>query len=129
MEIAANNHRASYCSTETKKNGSTAIRERALIAEDNDDMRNLIQEVLEDAGYEILASASGRQALAYVEKESEVIDLVITDVRMTEMTGDDRSFEDRYIPGEGQEVWPAIHCRQSLSPSAGKPLQEEGGEV
>jgi DNA-binding NtrC family response regulator len=65
------------------------MRERALIAEDNDDMRDLLQEVLEDAGYEILVAANGRRALAHVEKENEVIDLVITDVRMPEMTGRD----------------------------------------
>jgi DNA-binding NtrC family response regulator len=63
------------------------MRERALIAEDNEDMRDLIQEVLEGAGYETLVAANGRQALAHIEKESEMIDLVITDVRMPEMTG------------------------------------------
>jgi DNA-binding NtrC family response regulator len=63
------------------------MRERALIAEDNEDMRDLIQEVLEGAGYETLVAATGRQALVHVEKESEVIDLVITDVRMPELTG------------------------------------------
>src|SRR5499426_4519315 len=63
------------------------MRERALIAEDNDDMRDLLQEVLEDAGYETLVATNGRQALAHIEKESEMIDLVITDVRMPEMTG------------------------------------------
>jgi DNA-binding NtrC family response regulator len=50
-------------------------------------MRDLIQEVLEDAGYETLAAANGRQALAHIEKENEMIDLIITDVRMPEMTG------------------------------------------
>ncbi len=65
------------------------MRERVLVAEDNDDMRDLIQEVLEDAGYETLVAANGRQALAHIERENEVIDLVITDVRMPEMAGDE----------------------------------------
>jgi DNA-binding NtrC family response regulator len=64
------------------------MRERILIAEDNDDMRDLLQEVLEDAGYDLLVAANGAQALAHLEKMDEVIDLVITDVRMPEMTGD-----------------------------------------
>jgi two-component system, NtrC family, response regulator HydG len=76
------------------------MRERVLIAEDNDDMCNLIQEVLEDEGYETLATASGRQALAYVEKESEVVDLVITDVRMPEMTGDELLTKVRKLRAE-----------------------------
>ena len=62
------------------------MRERALIAEDNDDMRDLLQEVLEGAGYETLVAANGRHALAHIEKESEVIDLVITDVRMPDQS-------------------------------------------
>jgi CheY-like chemotaxis protein len=62
------------------------MRERALIAEDNDDMRDLLQEVLEGAGYETLVAANGHQALAHIEKESEVIDLVITDVRMPDQS-------------------------------------------
>jgi DNA-binding NtrC family response regulator len=64
------------------------MRERVLIAEDNDDMRDLLQEVVEDAGYETLVAANGRQSLAHIENESEVIDLVITDVRMPEMPGE-----------------------------------------
>ena len=64
------------------------MRERLLIAEDYDDMRDLLQEVVEDAGYESLVAANGRQALAHIKNESEVVDLVITDVRMPEMTGE-----------------------------------------
>lgn len=76
------------------------MKERVLIAEDNDDMRDLIQEVLEDAGFETVVCASGRQALAYVEKENEVLDLVITDVRMPEMTGDELLAKVRELRAE-----------------------------
>jgi DNA-binding NtrC family response regulator len=76
------------------------MRERALIAEDNEDMRDLIQEVLEDAGYETIAASNGRQALAHIEKENEVIDLVITDVRMPEMTGDELLAKVRELRAE-----------------------------
>jgi DNA-binding NtrC family response regulator len=80
------------------------MRERALIAEDNEDMRDLIQEVLEDAGYETLAAANGRQALAHIEKENEVIDLVITDVRMPEMTGDELLAKARELRAEAPVI-------------------------
>ncbi len=76
------------------------MRERTLIAEDNEDMRDLIQEVLEDAGYETLVAANGRQALAHIEKESEMIDLVITDVRMPEMTGAELLAKTRELRAE-----------------------------
>jgi DNA-binding NtrC family response regulator len=80
------------------------MRERTLIAEDNEDMRDLIQEVLEDAGYETLAAANGRQALAHIEKENEVIDLVITDVRMPEMTGDELLAKVRELRAEAPVI-------------------------
>jgi DNA-binding NtrC family response regulator len=80
------------------------MRERALIAEDNEDMRDLIQEVLEDAGYETIAAANGRQALAHIEKENEVIDLVITDVRMPEMTGDELLAKARELRAEAPVI-------------------------
>jgi len=76
------------------------MRERTLIAEDNEDMRDLIQEVLEGAGYETLVAANGRQALAHIEKENEVIDLVITDVRMPEMTGAELLAKTRELRAE-----------------------------
>jgi DNA-binding NtrC family response regulator len=80
------------------------MRERVLIAEDNDDMRDLLQEVLEDAGYETIVAANGRQSLAHIEKESEVIDLVITDVRMPEMTGDELLVNVRELRAEAPVI-------------------------
>jgi DNA-binding NtrC family response regulator len=80
------------------------MRERVLIAEDNDDMRDLLQEVLEDAGYETLVAANGRQSLAHIEKESEVIDLVITDVRMPEMTGEELLVNVRELRAEAPVI-------------------------
>jgi DNA-binding NtrC family response regulator len=80
------------------------MRERALIAEDNEDMRDLIQEVLEDAGYETIAVSNGRQALSHIEKENELIDLVITDVRMPEMTGDELLAKVRELRAEAPVI-------------------------
>jgi two-component system, NtrC family, response regulator AtoC len=61
--------------------------ERILIAEDDDAMRELLEEVLEDAGYRTAAAADGRAALAHVERGREMIDLVVTDVRMPGLAG------------------------------------------
>lgn len=71
------------------------MRERVLIAEDNGDMRDLLQEVLEDAGYETIVVSNGTQAQAQIENASVVIDLVISDVQMPEMTGDQLLFKVR----------------------------------
>jgi DNA-binding NtrC family response regulator len=60
---------------------------RVLVVEDTDDMRDLMQLLLEEAGYETLTAANGRAALKYIEDNREFIDLVITDVQMPEVTG------------------------------------------
>ena len=60
---------------------------KVLIVEDSDDMRDLMKLLLEEAGYQALTAADGREALKYIDDESEFIDLVITDVQMPEVTG------------------------------------------
>jgi DNA-binding NtrC family response regulator len=61
---------------------------RILIAEDDADLRDLLQDDLEDAGYEVRVAVDGRSALTHIEQDGETIDLVITDVKMPGMTGD-----------------------------------------
>lgn len=65
------------------------MNERILIAEDDADMRELLEEILTDVGYETIAAANGRFALAHAENEQEQIDLVLTDVQMPELKGDE----------------------------------------
>jgi len=62
---------------------------RVLIVEDSDDMRGLMKLLLDEAGYETLTAADGGEALKYIEDNREFIDMVITDVRMPEVTGDE----------------------------------------
>src|SRR5262245_19121130 len=61
---------------------------RLLIAEDDADLRDLLQDELEDVGYETVVAIDGRSAMAHIERERERIDLLITDVRMPGLTGD-----------------------------------------
>jgi DNA-binding NtrC family response regulator len=65
------------------------MNERILIAEDDADMRELLEEILTDAGYETVTAANGRFALSHVENEQEQIDLIVTDVQMPELKGDE----------------------------------------
>jgi DNA-binding NtrC family response regulator len=64
-------------------------KERLLIAEDNDDMRELLGESLTEAGYETVLAADGAAALALIRQEREYFDLVITDVMMPGNKGDE----------------------------------------
>lgn len=62
---------------------------RILIVEDSDDMRDLLDLVLRDAGFNTVAVSDGNSALREMDEDKEFIDLVITDVQMPEVTGHD----------------------------------------
>ncbi|HEX9005343.1 MAG TPA: response regulator, partial [Blastocatellia bacterium] len=48
---------------------------RILVAEDNADLRDLLQELLEDEGYTVTTAADGREAMAQIERANQMIDL------------------------------------------------------
>ncbi|MGE0128490.1 MAG: sigma-54-dependent transcriptional regulator [Blastocatellales bacterium] len=62
---------------------------RILIAEDDADLRDLLQDDLEDAGYETIAAIDGRAAMAHLKREREQLDLLITDMNMPGVTGNE----------------------------------------
>jgi DNA-binding response OmpR family regulator len=58
---------------------------RILIAEDEDRIREIVAEYLEDEGYEVIQAENGREALELFEKSR--IDLAIIDIMMPEVDG------------------------------------------
>jgi two-component system, OmpR family, response regulator len=58
---------------------------RVLLVEDDDDNRELMTEVLQGAGHEVLAAASGAAGLKTLAERS--VDLVVTDLGMPGMGG------------------------------------------
>jgi two-component system cell cycle sensor histidine kinase/response regulator CckA len=68
--------------------------ERVLLVEDNDAVRGLVREMLEDRGYEVVAAAGPREALQ-AAAELESIDLLVTDVVMPELNG--RQLAERLV--------------------------------
>ena len=62
-----------------------AGRARVLVIDDSADMRDVLQQVLVPAGYEVVGVSSGARALAHMSKE--VPDVVISDLLMPGMSG------------------------------------------
>jgi DNA-binding response OmpR family regulator len=58
---------------------------RLLVVDDQDDIREMARLVLTDAGYDVVAASSGRQALAIARASS--FDLVLLDINMPELDG------------------------------------------
>ncbi|MEA2601288.1 MAG: hypothetical protein QOF89_2280 [Acidobacteriota bacterium] len=61
--------------------------ETLLLVEDNDELRSATQGILEALGYRVATAANGTEALAAVERLDGRIDLVICDVVMPGMSG------------------------------------------
>lgn len=55
---------------------------RILLAEDDDDLRDLLVESLEEMGAKVVAASGGRQALALFLERLGEIDAIISDMRM-----------------------------------------------
>jgi len=58
---------------------------RVLLVEDDDDNRELMAEVLEAAGHEVLSASSGPDGLRTLSEQT--VDVVVTDVGMPGMGG------------------------------------------
>jgi two-component system cell cycle sensor histidine kinase/response regulator CckA len=63
--------------------------ERILLTEDEQLVRTLVYEILEESGYRVVCASSGTEALRLAEATQEPIHLLITDVVMPEMSGPD----------------------------------------
>ncbi len=57
-----------------------------LIVDDDDDVREILAETLEEFGYRVIRAGSGEEALLCLDHDQEP-DMIITDVRMPGMSG------------------------------------------
>jgi PAS domain S-box-containing protein len=59
-----------------------------LVVDDDDVVRSLTQQMLEEAGFSVLTAADGRQALDVFRRSSDLIDVVVLDMTMPHMDGE-----------------------------------------
>lgn len=64
-------------------------KEKILLVEDNEAVRNMISEMLKMNDYEVILASDGEEALLKTKRKGRIIDLVITDVIMPKMGGDE----------------------------------------
>jgi two-component system cell cycle sensor histidine kinase/response regulator CckA len=86
---------------------------RVLIVDDEEPVRKFVDRVLRDAGYLTLLAGDGPEALE-VARKSEQLDLLVTDVMMPQMTGDElarrlrqteRSLKVLYLTGYADQLF------------------------
>jgi two-component system cell cycle sensor histidine kinase/response regulator CckA len=67
--------------------GAAGQRERILVVEDEDLIRNLAEQILLDRGYRVVTAGSAGDALDIVGKLGEELDLLVTDIVMPGLSG------------------------------------------
>jgi hypothetical protein len=104
-----------------------------LVVEDYADLRELFQEILSGAGYQVLTAGDGNEALAVARAHGGTIDLLLTDIVMPNLLGTDLARELRaarstlrvlFMSGHAQ---PGIAGASPLPPGAAllqKPFME-----
>jgi two-component system cell cycle sensor histidine kinase/response regulator CckA len=109
---------------------ATTHGERVLVVEDRDVVRDLARDVLEASGFEVVAVAGGREALAEVAA-GEPFDLMLTDVVMPEMSGPELAVKLRakrpelpvlYMSGYTDDVLSAHELAQDATAFLRKPF-------
>jgi PAS domain S-box-containing protein len=70
-----------------RRAAATKGSETILLVDDEEGVRKLITAVLTNGGYRVIEAANGSAALSVYEKNSQKIDLVLTDVVMPQMNG------------------------------------------
>jgi len=71
--------------------------ESVLLVEDEDPVRELVQEMLEMAGYRVHAASSGPDALAWAENPAHAFDILVSDVVMPRMNGGELAERLRHL--------------------------------
>lgn len=101
---------------------SAPIRPTVLVVDDEELIRDLLEETLRDAGYDVITAATGAEALAHLESHEGFVSLV-TDVNLgASQTGWDVARRAReisptiaviYMTGDSAHEWSAHGVPQS----------------
>jgi two-component system cell cycle sensor histidine kinase/response regulator CckA len=91
-----------------------------LLADDTPDLVEMLHQLLEAAGYRVLCAASGELALEILRSHLAPIDILLTDMIMPEVSGEE-------LMAAARQLRPAI--RVVIMSGGGHPALAEGAEV
>ncbi|MGD8863141.1 MAG: ATP-binding protein [Myxococcales bacterium] len=93
---------------------------RILLVEDDDLVRSVTLEGLRDEGYEVTAVSGGEAALRLLRADPDVVDLLISDMRMPGMTGDVLAGQARQIAPTLPVLFVSGYAEQALADAAAR---------
>lgn len=95
---------------------------RILVIDDEQSVRTTLAEMLEEQGHSVTQAPGGREGLSYLASNPELVDVVISDLGMPDMTGWD-------VAREIQGKWPRLPVGLITGWGETEITQEEPGRV
>jgi hypothetical protein len=92
--------------------------EVVLVVEDEPDVRRMAERILTKGGYSVVGMTNGPDAIAFLEREDQPIDLVLTDVIMPEMLGTELVEKVRELRPEMRVIYMSGYSHEVLAPRA-----------
>jgi CheY-like chemotaxis protein len=96
---------------------ATGGMETVLLAEDEESLRELIGELLEASGYQVLAAEDPTKAIETAERHGGVIHLLLTDVLMPGMNGRELAQRVRELRPDIRVLYMSGHTEDSIAQS------------
>ena len=91
---------------------------RIIVVDDEDAVRSVIARTLQGEGYEVLAARHGKEALSYISQVGGVVDLVLTDLVMPTIGGQELTDHLARRYPNISVVWMSGHPREIASRDA-----------
>ncbi len=113
--VDASDERPSDEGTRAEARGGT---ETIVLVEDEEGLRALIREVLEDAGYHVVEAADPEQGLAAVRAHPKGIDLLMTDVILPQMRGNELADRVRKISPSARVLFMSGYTDEAIGQHA-----------
>ncbi len=86
-----------------------------LLVDDEETVRVVAKSMLEEAGFEVLTAADGREAVEIFEKHAGEITLVLLDMTMPHMGGEEAFREIRRIRGDARVILSSGYNEQEIT--------------
>ena len=85
-----------------------------LYAEDEEELREITTEMLQEKGFKVLSTSNGQEAFELFSKDPDQIDVVLTDIMMPKMTGQVLSDKIREVNPNIGTVFVSGYTRREL---------------
>lgn len=93
----------------------TQKRHTVLIVDDDDDVRDVLQDIIESAGYRVLQAADGEQGLAVYQQHVEEINVVLLDLMMPGRSGAEVYEVLQTLPGHAQIIFVSGYMQTNVA--------------